>query len=172
MCLTFASDAKHASITRVSFYFRCEMCLHNMHPPFASVDNNLDSQQFQLETEHRTKSNFHSNDHIFTHWGYFTQMTNENQFFSLKWPYFHTLRIFHTNNQWKLIFHSNDHIFTHWWYFTQMTNESQLFTQMTIFLYIEDISHKWPMKVKFSLNWPYFHTLMILLTILQKRAID
>jgi hypothetical protein len=61
--------------------------------------------------------------------------------FSLRWPYFHTLSIFHTNIQWKLIFHTNGHIFTHLAYFTQMTNKSQIFTQMTIFSYIEHILH-------------------------------
>jgi hypothetical protein len=49
----------------------------------------------------------------------------------------------------------NSHIFA------QISNESQIFTQMTIFSHIEHISHKYPMKVKFSYEWTYFHTLSI-----------
>jgi hypothetical protein len=78
------------------------------------------------------------NSHIFTHWAYFTQISNESQIctqmtifshiehisheysikvkFSHKWPYFHTLSIFHTNIKWKPNFHTSGHIFTHWAY--------------------------------------------------------
>jgi hypothetical protein len=42
-----------------------------------------------------------------------------------------------------------------------MTNENKIFTQITIFAHIEDISHKWSMKVNFLLKWPYFYTLRI-----------
>jgi hypothetical protein len=37
---------------------------------------------------------------------------------------------------------------------------------MTIFSLIEHISHNYPMKVKFTHNWPYFHTLSIFHTII------
>jgi hypothetical protein len=81
--------------------------------------------------------------------------------FSHKWPYFHTLSIFHTNIQWKSNFHTNGHIFPHWAYCTQISNENQIFTQMAIFSHIEHISHNYPMNVKFSHKWPYFYTLNI-----------
>jgi hypothetical protein len=97
--------------------------------------------------------------------------------FSQKWPYFHTLTIFntnihwksnfhtlsifHTNIHWKSNFHTNGQIFTHWPYFTQISIESQIFTQMAIFSHIEHISHKYPLKVKFSHKWSYFYTLSI-----------
>jgi hypothetical protein len=83
---------------------------------------------------------------------------------------FHFMTIFHTNDQWKSNFHSNHHIFIVWGYFTQMTNKSQIFTQITIFSGIEDTSHKWPIQVKFSLKWPYFHTLMIFHTNDQRKS--
>jgi hypothetical protein len=108
-------------------------------------------------------SNFHTNGHIFTHWVYFTQISNESQIltqmaifshiehishkyqmnvnFSHKWPYFHTLSIFHTNIQWKSNFHTNDHIFTHWVYVRQISNESLIFTQMVIFSHIGYVLH-------------------------------
>jgi hypothetical protein len=139
-------------------------------------------------TNDQWKSTFYSNDHIFTHWVYFTQISNESQIFSqmaiishiehsshkypmkvyflLKWSYFHTLSIFHTTIQWKSNSHSNDHIFTNWAYFTQISNESQIFTQMAIFSHIKQILHKYPRKVKFSLNWQHFHTLSIFHTII------
>jgi hypothetical protein len=82
------------------------------------------------------------NNHIFTQWAYFTQISYESKIFTQivifsysehiwhiypmkdnflhKWSYFHTLSIFHTNIQWKSNFHINGHIFTHWAYFTQL----------------------------------------------------
>jgi hypothetical protein len=61
--------------------------------------------------------------------------------FSHKWPYFHTLSIFHTNVEWKSNFHINGHIFTHWACFTQISIESHFFTKIIIFSHIEHILH-------------------------------
>jgi hypothetical protein len=81
------------------------------------------------------------NGHIFIHWTYFTQISNNSHIFTQmviflniehishkypikvkflhRWSYFHTLIIFHTNIHWKSKFHTNGYIFTYWAYFTQ-----------------------------------------------------
>jgi hypothetical protein len=46
-------------------------------------------------------------------------------------------------------------IFTHRAYFTQISNKSHMFTQMAIFSHIEHISHKYQIKVTFSLKRSY-----------------
>jgi hypothetical protein len=76
-----------------------------------------------FHTNIQWKSNFNTNGHIFTHWAYFTQISNECQIFTQM------------------------AIFSHRAYFPQISNESQNFTQMTIFSHIEYMSDKYPMKV-------------------------
>jgi hypothetical protein len=64
-----------------------------------------------------------------------------------KWPYFHTLSIFHTNILWKSIFHTLS-IFH-----TNIQWKSIFYTNC----HIEHISHKYSMKVKFSHIEPILH---------------
>jgi hypothetical protein len=126
----FASYERRVSSTRLPFP-RYEMRVVRVHLPFSSS-----------ETEQLPDSVVSiRNSQIFTHWAYFTKISNEIQIstqmtifshiehishkypmkvkFPHKLPYFHTLSIFYTNILYKSYFHTNGHIFTHWAYFTQ-----------------------------------------------------
>jgi hypothetical protein len=76
------------------------------------------SRTEHISHKYPIKSHFHTNGNIFTHWAYFTQISNKSYFFtqmiiflhiehishkyplklkiSHKWSYFHTLNIFYT----------------------------------------------------------------------------
>jgi hypothetical protein len=133
MCLKMR-DARNKSVS--PFFFIKNWTIAR----FSIVSIRNWTQGFRNCTHFRNKTKT-SNDHIFTPWAYFTQISNTSQIFtqmtifshiehishkypmkvnfSHKWTYFYTFNIFHTNIQWKSKFHTNDHIFTHWAYFIQ-----------------------------------------------------